>query len=40
MEEVNTIEKELPILIRNGMIIEGEFLSTEEATFSAVSYNG
>ena len=34
VEEVSTAEKELPILIRNGMILEGELLSTEERTFS------
>ena len=34
VDEINTAEKELPILIRNGMILEGEFLSTEERTFS------
>lgn len=34
VEEVSTAEKELPILIRNGMIVEGELLSTEERTFS------
>lgn len=34
VEEVSTAEKELPILIRNGMILEGDFVSTEERTFS------
>ena len=34
VDEVNTAEKELPILIKNGMITNGEFLSTEETTFS------
>lgn len=34
VEEVNTAEKELPILIRNGMIIDGEFISSEEVAFS------
>ena len=34
VEEVNATEKELPILIRNGMIIDGEFISAEEPIFS------
>lgn len=34
VEEVSTAEKELPILIKNGMILEGDFVSTEERTFS------
>ena len=34
VEEVNTTEKELPILIKNGMIIDGEFFSAEESIFS------
>lgn len=33
-DEVNTAEKELPILIRNGMILEGEFVATYALTFS------
>ncbi len=33
-DEVNTSEKELPILIKNGMILEGEFVATDTLTFS------
>jgi putative DNA primase/helicase len=33
-DEVDTTEKELPILIRNGMILEGEFLATASPAFS------
>lgn len=42
-EEVYTAEKELPILLRNGIIIEGEFSETDELPFSPffldVEYN-
>lgn len=33
-DEVDSAEKELPILLKNGMIIEGEFLETDAPTFS------
>lgn len=33
-DEVYTAEKELPILLRNGMIIEGEFVETDAPPFS------
>lgn len=42
-EEVYSAEKELPILLKNGMIIEGEFVATGTPTFSPfylnVTYN-
>ncbi len=42
-EEVYSAEKELPILIKNGMIIEGEYIATDTPTFSPfflnVTYN-
>ncbi len=42
-DEVYTAEKELPILLRNGIIIEGEFVETDVPPFSPffldVSYN-
>lgn len=42
-DEVYTAEKELPILLRNGIIIEGEFSETDELPFSPffldVEYN-
>lgn len=42
-DEVYSAEKELPILLRNGMIIDGEFVATDEPTFSPfflnVTYN-
>lgn len=33
-EEVDSVEKELPILLKNGIIIEGEFVATDTPTFS------
>ena len=33
-DEVDTVKKELPILLRNGIILEGEFVSTDTSTFS------
>lgn len=33
-DEVDSSEKELPILLRNGMILEGEFVATATITFS------
>lgn len=33
-DEVDSAEKELPILLRNGMILEGEFVATATPTFS------
>jgi len=33
-DDINSIEKELPILIRNGMILEGEFFTSDTLTFS------
>ena len=33
-EEVDSVEKELPILLKNGMIIEGEFVATDTLTFT------
>ncbi len=42
-EEVYSAEKELPILLKNGMIIEGEYIATDTPTFSPfflnVTYN-
>lgn len=32
--EVDSVEKELPILIKNGMIIDGEFVASDIPTFS------
>lgn len=37
--EVDSAEKELPILLRNGMIVDGEFISTDEPTFSPFYLN-
>ena len=33
-DEVDNAEKELPILLRNGMILEGEFVAADTPTFS------
>lgn len=33
-DEVDSAEKELPILLKNGMVIEGEFVATDIPTFS------
>ncbi len=42
-DEVNSAEKELPILLRNGIILEGEFTETDDPPFSPffldVTYN-
>lgn len=38
-DEVYTAEKELPILLRNGIIIEGEFVETDELPFSPFFLN-